>query len=106
MDMMQNCRPNAGLFQVEAIPDQDLLAMKGPHVGLSNYNGYPIIQTWKAPTNYFLVDFNGGKVRCPATGTTSPCVHSTVMLGNPCSRNKGCGLWPNPTPKFQVRLFP
>ena len=106
MNVAPGCKPGAGLFQAESMSESDLKALKTPHGGQSTYPGYPITQIWRAPANYFLVDFNGGRVRCPATGTTSPCVHSTVMLGNPCSQYNGCGLWPNPTPKFQVRLYP
>ncbi|MBI5244652.1 MAG: hypothetical protein HY922_13370 [Elusimicrobia bacterium] len=94
---IKNCRP-PGLFQLEAIPDAHLANMASVHAGLSNYQGYPVIQNWTAPDNYFLVNFNG-LVKCPAVGTTSPCVHATVMLS-------GGKLWPYPTPKFQVRLYP
>lgn len=93
-----NCQPQAGLFQAEAIPDMHLQNMKIVHSPLANYPGYPVIQPWKAPTNYFKVDFNS-KVRCPTGGFDSPCVHATVMLS-------GGRLWPSPTPKFQTRLYP
>ena len=93
-----NCQPNAGLFQAEAISDSHLQSMRSLHAGLANHPGWPVIQIWTPPSNYFRVSFNG-MVRCAATGTTSPCVHATIQLS-------GGRLWPYPTPKFQVKLFP
>lgn len=93
-----NCQPNAGLFQAEAIPDDHLKNMKTVHAPLANYPGYPVIQRWSAPSNYFRVDFNN-LVKCQTGGVSSPCVHSTIMLS-------GGRLWPDPTPKFQTRLYP
>lgn len=96
---MPGCSPS-GLFQVEAIPDSDLKALNTPH-DVAGYPGYPIIQHWTAPSNYFSVNFNslmGGQAVC-AGGGGRPCVHATISV-------RGGNVWPNPTPKFQVKLHP
>jgi hypothetical protein len=90
-----------GLFQVAAIDEKKLSAAG---------NGFHVYQGWDAPSNYFNVDFNK-LVFCRETGR--PCVHALVtsqcpdMAGNSNSwggRNN-C-VWPNPTPKYQTRLYP
>lgn len=94
------CQPSAGLFQLEAISDSHLNNMRTVHP-MSNWPGYPIIQHWDnngsaLSSNYFNVDFHR-LVKCDDGG--GPCVHATIALD-------GGSLWPNPTPKFQTRLFP
>jgi len=92
-----------GLFQIESIPASHLYAMRSRHQ-MSNWPGYPIVQHWDRnrsnqgtlSRNYFNVDFHR-TVRCPDGG--GPCVHATIALA-------GGRLWPNPTPKFQTRLYP
>jgi len=92
------CSP-AGLFQVEAVPDSDLRALRSRNAGAgscaagSPWVGYPIIQHWRAPDNFFNVDFNS------LMEDRNPCVHATVAL-------QGGRVWPDPTPKFQTKLYP
>jgi hypothetical protein len=94
-----NCQPSSGLFQLESIPDTQLQNMSIIHPALSNYPGFPVFQSYSLPKeNFFLVDFNN-LVSCKAGGIQGPCVHATIMLS-------GGRLWPDPTPKFQTRLYP
>lgn len=84
-----------GLFQLATITD-DKLKKFG--------DGLDVYQGWDAPKNYFNVDFNViGK--CKETGR--PCVHALVSSQCPqlTSAGNNC-VWPNPTPKYQTRLYP
>jgi hypothetical protein len=97
---ISGCEPTSGLFQLEAIDENHLRNMRIQHPD-SNWPGYPIIQHWDTnraalASNYFNVDFHK-VVRCQDGG--GPCVHATVALA-------GGKLWPDPTPKFQTRLYP
>lgn len=101
---IEGCEPGDGLFQIESIDPNHLIAMKIAH-GDSPWPGYPITQHWDLAqevlsSNYFNVNFHD-TVRCQDGG--GPCVHATIAIGNPA---KDHGLWPNPTPKFQTRLYP
>ena len=101
------CQPTSGLFQVEAIPQNQLTDLATPHAPGSQYAlslpGLPIFQSWGAglvEKNFFNVNFMGVSKCQGATGANSgPCVHATISLS-------GGRLWPNPTPKFQTRLYP
>ena len=100
------CQPTSGLFQAEAIPQAELNNLASPHAPGSQFGlvlpGLPVFQNWGRgiiDKNYFNVNFMN-TVDCPgATGGTGPCVHATISLS-------GGHLWPNPTPKFQTRLYP
>lgn len=84
-----------GLFQLATITD-DKLKKFG--------DGLDVYQGWDVPSNYFNVDFNNiGK--CKETGR--PCVHALVASQCPqlTSAGNNC-VWPNPTPKYQTRLYP
>lgn len=99
------CQPSAGLFQMMAVPPAQLQNLRS-RKALSNWPGWPIIQHWDRQRttlsrNYFNVNFHG-LVRCQDGG--GPCVHATIALANPAQ--PAGGLWPNPTPKFQTRLYP
>ncbi|MDE2292722.1 MAG: Tad domain-containing protein [Elusimicrobia bacterium] len=101
-----NCQPNSGLFQVEWIKQNELDEMHGSHAPGSRFGltlpGYPVFQNWGRGVvdhNYFNVNFMN-TVSCPgAVSANGPCVHATISLS-------GGMLWPNPTPKFQTRLYP
>jgi hypothetical protein len=73
-----------GLFQLATI-SADFEAMA---------KGLEVNQRWDIPDNFFNVDFGSGVVharvagQCPKMKTTNNCV------------------WPNPTPKYQTRLYP
>ncbi|MFH1723844.1 MAG: hypothetical protein ABII00_04385 [Elusimicrobiota bacterium] len=101
---ISDCQPSSGLFQMEAIPDSHLDNMRTQHPPGSRFGfnlpGYPVVQHWGQDTlgrNYFNVNFMN-KVRCP-DGAGGPCVHATAAV-------LGGRLWPDPTPKFQTRLYP
>lgn len=58
------------------------------------YKGVDITQPFAAPTNYFNVGLSKYK----------PRTHVRVALQ--CTKENNNCVWPNPTPKYQVRLFP
>ena len=58
------------------------------------YKGIDITQPFKAPSNYFNKDLE----------TLHPRNHVRVALQ--CTKESNNCIWPNPTPKYQVRLFP
>lgn len=58
------------------------------------YKGIDITQSFKAPSNYFNVNLE--KFR--------PRNHVRVALQ--CTKEDNNCVWPNPTPKYQVRIFP
>jgi len=87
---MQSCKDGPGLFQVMWVNPNEIKKMKA---------GYPVVQHWKAPKNYFNVDFNTGH---RALDNGRPKVRATVTVGE----NSQAAVWPDPTPKFQVRLYP
>jgi len=86
--------PGPGLFQLATI-DRNALSAVG--------KGYEVYQGWTAPINYFNIDFNT-LVSCGGAGR--PCVHATIASQCPqLSEGNNC-VWPNPTPKYQTRLYP
>ncbi|OGR66652.1 MAG: hypothetical protein A2X31_04850 [Elusimicrobia bacterium GWB2_63_22] len=83
-----------GLFQLATITDS---ALDKLGTGLDVYQG------WDAPNNYFNINFNV-IAKCKETGR--PCVHALVTTQCPqLSSGNNC-VWPNPTPKYQTRLYP
>ena len=83
-----------GLFQLATVTDS---ALDKLGTGLDVYQG------WDAPNNYFGVNFNI-IAKCKETGR--PCVHALVTTQCPqLSSGNNC-VWPNPTPKYQTRLYP
>lgn len=97
--MSQGPPDTQSVFQLETVDKSDLVSI-GEWNGASNYPGAPIVQHWKAPSNYFRVDvnrlFGGGTFTQQAQG---PFVHSTIAVS-------GGQVWPDPTPKYQTRLYP
>jgi hypothetical protein len=93
---IQGC---GGLFAVMTVKPSVLNKLQNLAVADGKYNfakaGIGIKQPWTAPGNYFNYDFNTN-----AFAGGRPFVHVTVGLG-PYGR-----VWPNPTPKFQVRTYP
>ncbi len=84
-----------GLFQLATITS-DKLKKFG--------DGLDVYQGWDSPSNYFNVDFN---VIGKCTETGRPCVHALITSQCPqlTSDGNNC-VWPNPTPKYQTRLYP
>ncbi len=83
-----------GLFQLATVPDSTLLKLG---------NGFDVYQGWDAPSNYFKVDFN---VIAKCSGMKRPCVHALVATQCPQMSSGNNCVWPNPTPKYQTRLYP
>lgn len=88
--------PAPGLFQLATVPDAELRPLK---------RGFEVYQGWDAPSNYFGVDVNK-LAPCPsgAISRTRPCVHARIASQCP-DVNNNC-VWPDPTPKYQTRLYP
>lgn len=96
MDMKQ-MNP-LGLFQLAAVSDSSLRA-----VG----NGYQVYQGWDVPSNYFKVNFNQrGDISRNCNKSGRPCVHAMVASQCPDLLNGNNCVWPDPTPKYQTRLYP
>ena len=87
--------PAPGLFQLATFSDGALKTVGNP--------GYHVYQGWNAPSNYFGVDFKG-KAACQETGR--PCVHALVASQCPQLTSGNNCVWPDPTPKYQTRLYP
>ncbi|MDA8243477.1 MAG: Tad domain-containing protein [Elusimicrobia bacterium] len=93
--------PPDGLFQLASVTPGALRTLG---------DGLDVYQGWDAPANYFKVDFKG-IAKCKETGR--PCVHARIatqcpnLQGNwPNSGGQNNCVWPNPTPKYQTRLYP
>jgi len=95
MKMYEGSNPN-GLFQLATVSN-DILNRLG--------QGLDVYQGWNAPSNYFNVNFND-IAACKEVGR--PCVHAKIATQCPqltSSPSNNC-VWPNPTPKYQTRLYP
>lgn len=88
-----------GLFQMQTVDSTALKALSQP--GGTEYPGLSLYLRWQIPgKNYFNVDF-GNMPQHFRNG--SPELHTTVSVG---ANNPNARVWPNPTPKFQVRQYP
>jgi len=85
MDMTENTAN--GLYQLSTFTEDKLKALG---------DGIDVYQPWTAPSNYFGIGFGTPKVHAKVA---SQC----PKLGS--SHYNNC-VWPNPTPKYQTRLFP
>lgn len=91
--------PSPGLFQVASVEKSSLKTLG---------EGIEIFQGWNAGGNYFQVPLDT-LAACSETGR--PCVHARIatqcpaMWGGGWSGKNNC-VWPNPTPKYQTRLYP
>ena len=86
--------PSPGLFQLATVSDSALKSLG---------NGYDVSQGWIPPSNYFGVDFRR-LASCRRMG--KPCVHARIATQCPALRSGNNCVWPNPTPKYQTRLYP
>ncbi|MBI4676878.1 MAG: hypothetical protein HY748_04785 [Elusimicrobia bacterium] len=103
VDFLDKCDGGAGLFQILWVKPSELDKMRKPMAN-PKYAGYPVTQPWTAPGNYFNYDFNK---EAKELNYRRPNLHATVS----CGERGGAGapraeVWPDPTPKFQVRLYP
>ncbi len=89
--------PGPGLFQLATVPDAELAPLK---------TGFEVYQGWDAPSNYFGIDVNklASKNCSGKISGTRPCVHARIASQCPAGNNN-C-VWPDPTPKYQTRLYP
>ncbi|MFI5360643.1 MAG: TadE/TadG family type IV pilus assembly protein [Elusimicrobiota bacterium] len=81
-----------GLFEIEYLDNSMYTTL---------HNGLPIQMPWAVPSqNFFNVDF--GTLMTQKYGGRE--LHTTIsLLGDPSNTP---AVWPDPTPKFQVRQFP
>jgi hypothetical protein len=88
-----------GVFQMQTVDQSSLNALSKP--GGSEYPGLSLTLKWQLPgKNYFNVDFGNMPQHFK---NSAPELHTTVSVG---ATNPNAKVWPNPTPKFQVRQFP
>ena len=88
-----------GLFQMQTV-DSGTLGRLSSDSG-SGYPGLSLTLRWQIPgKNYFNVDFGNMPQAFPRS---APELHTTVSVG---ANTPGAKVWPEPTPKFQVRQFP
>lgn len=94
-----------GLFQVATVDPATLDSMSSPIGQWSK--GWPVEVHWTAPNNYWGVDLNG---LLQSADNGGPKVRASVALyrGQVGCNGQNCPaqIWPDPTPKFQVRLYP
>lgn len=83
-----------GLFQLATVTDDRLQKFR---------DGIQVYQGWDASANYFNVNIND-LAKCRETGR--PCVHAMVASQCPQMSSGNNCVWPNPTPKYQTRLYP
>ena len=91
-----------GLFQLMTVDPGLLDGLWGSVPGgtLNLSHGVYVEQPWRAPPNYFNVDFN----TMFNTSTREPVVHVSVAIHS--FGGAQAAIWPDPTPKFQVRTYP
>ena len=81
-----------GLFQLMWVDTQEIGKMK---------TGIPLSMPWAYPQkNFWGVDFSH------LINNGPPLIHTTISLGGDSDRGMIPSVWPNPTPKFQVREKP
>ncbi len=97
-DTISDC---SGLFQLVTVDKSLIQSASGP-TGNGDVPefGWPVSAQWTAPSNYFGVDVN--QMMNGVDG--GPKVHATVSLWR--GVEGVASVWPQPTPKFQVRLYP
>jgi hypothetical protein len=87
--------PYPGLFQLTTI---NTLLLR--QVGW----GYELYHPVEPGKNYFNVDFT--KFAWQECKDKGPCVHALITSQCPDLTNMNNCVWPNPTPKYQTRLYP
>ncbi|OGS36321.1 MAG: hypothetical protein A2506_00080 [Elusimicrobia bacterium RIFOXYD12_FULL_66_9] len=97
LDKSAGC--DEGLFQMMVVKPEAIKTMQ--ETGASGYPGISLVMNWAVPAkNFFNVDFVTEMNHRYPNGT----LHTTISLkGDPASKPS---VWPNPTPKFQVRQYP
>jgi hypothetical protein len=95
----QGCSTEGGLFQMEWVPKSEIDKFRTAAAG--GYPGLSLSMNWAVPEkNYWNVNFPALLSQRFPNGD----LHTTIsLLGDPSTQPS---VWPNPTPKFQVRQFP
>jgi len=88
--------PDPGLFQLATV-DPSLLRQSGL--------GYELYHPVDPGKNYFNVDFKKFSWQ-ECKDKDMPCVHALITTQCPDLLNMNNCVWPNPTPKYQTRLYP
>ncbi len=98
---------NQGLFQLVTIDRNVLNSMSQPSPSSQWSKGWPVSVHWTVPNNYFGVDLNS---MLQASDNGGPKVRASVAIYRGAVNCQGANcpanIWPSPTPKFQVRLYP
>ncbi len=92
--------PDPGLFQLATVDPGELRKLGFGY-------GYEFYKPVEPGKNYFNIDFySKGWGEC--ADRSKPCVHAKIT--SQCPDLLGTGMnncvWPNPTPKYQTRLYP
>ncbi len=94
-DTIAECsQSGGGLFQLVTVRHDVLQAMN---------DGWTAEAHWTAPSNYWNIDVNGMMSGLDANGPRVRATAQVVGYGTPPFN---AGVWPQPTPKFQVRTKP
>ena len=91
-----------GLFQLVYVKKSMIDNLTTPHAG-NAYRGLSLSMKWAYPSsNYFNVNWTQN------FGPSGPKLHTTISLAGNAPQVNGIApaVWPDPTPKFQVRQFP
>ena len=90
---------SGGLFQIEYVDPNTIKKLKDP--SNSGYPGLALSMNWAIPpSNYWNVNF----VALMSQQFPNGGLHTTIsLMGDPANSP---AVWPDPTPKFQVREFP
>jgi|GEM_PF-1170681 len=92
-----------GLFQLVYVKQGAIDNLMNPHAG-NPYRGLSLSMNWTYPaSNYFNVNWTQ-----QGFSSAGPKLHTTISLAgnNPAVNGITPAVWPDPTPKFQVRQFP
>jgi hypothetical protein len=102
-NISSDCNGGGDLFQVVWVKQSKLDSLAAPTGDGSR--GWPVMTSYTVGDNYFKVGLdslmrNDTKSGCENGG---PCVRATVSVAG---FGASPSVWPNPTPKYQVRLYP
>mgnify|MGYP001571846327 CR=1 FL=1 len=100
-----DCNGSGDLFQVVWVTQTKLFGLSSPGSSGSTSPGWPVSTRYAVDNNYFRVDLNSIMLNDTQSGCESggPCVHATVAVAGFGAK---ASVWPDPTPKYQVRLYP
>ncbi|MGC9070951.1 MAG: hypothetical protein ACP5IO_06555 [Elusimicrobiales bacterium] len=88
--------PEPGLFQLTTV-EPSLLRQSGL--------GYELYHPVDVGNNYFNINFDAKSWK-ECADERHPCVHAKITTQCPDLYSMNNCVWPNPTPKYQTRLYP